>query len=846
MTYADLRASGFVIDTVDPRTFQLHNQGEEAAIYVSGEQDGTFDPGDHILFYGQKMDSRYTDTNIYWLTWGEADGQRMAEVDGSPTDAPVPPFFHTTQHVEENHLYQSRYASGTGGDHWYWTRVIAFSSTSYDYDVMLHHVATALYSATVRGLLYGVSVSPSDVNSHHIRLYLNGRLVDDFFWPAAGEYVFEVVVPQAYVVEGRNVVTLVIPLDAGRTSELFYINWFEVDYYARYIAEGEQMAFDGDAAGEWTYRLDDFSIGAVDVFDISQPLNPSRILSGTIEPGAEGYTYSFTHAITAEHRYLALTCWLSPLDVEAAAPVDLRAPTNGADYIVITHSDFYTTVQPLADYRAGQGLRTIVVDVQDIYDVFNAGIFDPEAIRDFLSYAYGNWVRPAPTYVLLVGDGNYDFKNYGGHNELNFIPPYLIDIDLWVGEVPSDNRYVCVSGDDVLPDMHVGRLPVKTSVEAATVVGKILSYEQSPPAGDWNQNVLFIADNADDGGNFAQYSDELINNYLPSPYESERVYLGITHPYEDPSHSAHAAIVDGINDGSLVVNYIGHAVPTFWAAEHLFQTADIPGLSNEGRLPLVVTMACLDGYFVTPSDSTQDLSSTAERMVLAPNGGAIASWSATGMGYAGVQHLLNEGLLEALFYDDVFQLGPATLQARHYLYSQSTAGRDQIEEYTLFGDPALTLHVPAVDLRIVQSADPASVLHPGDSITYTLTYSNAGPATARHVIITDLLPSALVSPVVTFSGAAIAWQVDHRFTWDVADLAEGEGGVITITAVVDVSFAGLFANTMVIDTTAVDADAANNTAVQWILVGESTYLPLIMKIFPVLAQNSIRLASEPQ
>jgi len=815
LTHADLLAAGLPLDQIDPRTLHLFHRQTEVAIWVVGEEDGTFDPQDYVLFYGQKMDSRYTDVNVYRLTWGGGWGLRMGQVDGSiVAAAPLLSHFRTAQRVEENHVYDSRYTSGPDNDHWYWTQAIAFSPLSLNYEMTLQHIATAPFSATVRGLLRGVTAYPASVYRHHARIYLNGYLIKDALWAVGAEYSFAVDVPSSVLTEGLNTITVEIPRDQGGVYELLYVNRFEIEYDDTFRAEQDRLAFDGDAAGTWTFRLDGFSAPTVAVFDITEPFAPRRVVSSTVEWDGNAYSCSFGQTIAGSHRYLALTPeqWLSPLRIEPVQLAGLRSPDNGADYILITHADFYTAVLPLADHRAAQGLRTVVVDVQDIYNEFNDGIFDPQAIRDFLAYAYHFWTRPAPAYVLLVGDGNYDFKNYGGYNEPQFIPPYLADVDAWVREVPVDNRYVCVSGDDVLPDMHIGRLPVKTSAEATAVVNKILSYEQAPPPGEWNQRVLFVADNADSAGNFAQYSDILVNGYLPSPYQPVRVYLGVTHPYEMPSVAAHAAVIQGINEGALVVNYIGHAGTLLWAIEKLLQASEVPQLVNGGRLPLVVAMACSDGYFILPSNATTDFSSTAERMVRAPGGGAIASWSATGLGLAYIHDYLNRGLFQALFFDDVTRLGPATMQGKLYLYGQTSAGNDQIEEYTLFGDPALALNVLPADVGIAQRVEPAGELHPGDVITYTLVYSNAGPATARHVVITDLLPSALVSPLVTFSGAAVTPRADSRFVWDVADLAAGEGGVITVTATVDRSFVGWFSHTVTIGTTTGETDASNNVA----------------------------------
>jgi hypothetical protein len=99
---------------------------------------------------------------------------------------------------------------------------------------------------------------------------------------------------------------------------------------------------------------------------------------------------------------------LSPLEIREEQPSELMNEDIGADYIIVTHGDFITDVQPLADHRAGKGLRTMVVDVEDVYDEFNHGVMHPEAIRDFLAYARNRWEAPAPLYVLLVGDGHYD------------------------------------------------------------------------------------------------------------------------------------------------------------------------------------------------------------------------------------------------------------------------------------------------------------------------------------------------------------------------------------------------------------------------------------------------------
>jgi hypothetical protein len=699
VTYDDLSAKGFPSGVVSS-TLKLFNEGSEVAIHVH-DPDGSFGSGDYFLFYGQKMNTKYTDVNVYWLTWNGENGRRMSVLDGTPSGtATVPGYFQTTQRVEEDHSYQSSHASGPDNDHWYWNYVLAAGSpASASYTTTLQHVATAPLSATVRGLFKGYGATPQ----HHTRVYLNGHLVDDAIWPPQAEYAFEAIVPYSYLIEATNTISVECPLDLGITMDIPLVNWFEIDYHDSYTAEKDSLFFAGDEAGTWEYQIDGFTTThGIELFDITDPATPISI-TGEITPT---YTLKFEDTITDRKEYLALTTAqrLSPVSIEQDVPSDLQSESNGADYIIITHSDFYTDVLPLADHRATQGLRTMVVDVEDVYDEFSYGIFDPTAIHDFLTYAYTNtnWQPPAPAYVLLVGDGNFDFKNNRGWGEPNYVPPYLADVDPYIGETATDNQYVCVSGGDLLPDMDIGRLPVQTSAQASTMVNKILNYEQNPPSDDWNKSVLFVADNQPDpAGNFWDLSDDIANNYLPNTYTAQKIYYTPGNPPYSTPDSVRTAITNTINEGRLLVNYVGHSGVQYWASEKLFRIDDIAVLTNTESLPLMMPMTCQDGYFIWPKPPGDDYSSLGESIVRASGGGAIASWSPTGMGTAIGHHYMNKGFFTAVFSDTISEIGQATYLGKLNLYNKTggegSAYRDLMDTYLLFGDPFTKLNLPACD-----------------------------------------------------------------------------------------------------------------------------------------------------
>ena len=127
------------------------------------------------------------------------------------------------------------------------------------------------------------------------------------------------------------------------------------------------------------------------------------------------------------------------------------------------------------------------------------GAVSPKAIKAFLTHAYQSWVPPAPTYVVLFGDGTFDFRGvdteiYLDPPERNgYIPTHYIRTDSF-GRTASDHWYATVSGHDEFTDFYIGRLSVESVRQADTIVDKILAYEQSPPSGDWRRKIISVAD----------------------------------------------------------------------------------------------------------------------------------------------------------------------------------------------------------------------------------------------------------------------------------------------------------------------------------------------------------------
>ncbi len=387
--------------------------------------------------------------------------------------------------------------------------------------------------------------------------------------------------------------------------------------------------------------------------------------------------------------------------------------TNSYDYIAIVHRSLSEPIQPLLDRRARHGLRVTKVDVQDIYDEFNYGMPHQQAIRDFLNYAYHYWNQGEanrPRYVLLVGDGHYDFKNVLNKPVPNLVPPFLINVDPWIGETAADNRFVSVDGaDDYLPDMAIGRIPAWNAADVASVIAKIVAYEDenAPPDAAWQRRAVFVADDEETGaGNFHAFSDEIIANWLPPAYDSSKIYYN---PNNMPVGVGYTTVSDmktnvkqAFNQGALLMQWFGHASKFRWGSfNNLWKVWDLRTLDANVHLPLVLSYSCWSGYFVNLfgyTDGSPDGSawyqSLGETDLLQPGRGAIADLSPSGQHVGQALQVLNQGLTKTIFQDRVVGLGEAVDAAKLYYFSHSTAYPDVIDTSILFGDPTLKLRLP--------------------------------------------------------------------------------------------------------------------------------------------------------
>jgi len=714
--------AGVPVSSVDPRTLRLFNGGgkalpldnsspylslKELAIFVSGEENGKFDAGDFIIFYGWSPSdwdydstgkkatfnvNSFTNDNVFWLTFNPPSPfpeppKRMQTKDGSLTvpNPITPQKFQSRIHYEQDNTLRY-YSSGYVADYfrWYWMET---SSTR-----MFASLPGTISQDTCTIKVRHTESSPN--------VYVNTVLAEivDSLSTAS------LTVAQSFDFHGGVVDTLDITFPG-----LVYLDWYEIEYPRRFECYERQLLFENpENAGVVQFNISNLYSAQFYLLDITSYFDVKRIDSVMIE--GEFARFQDTASADFKTRYFLVdeSKLKSPAEFYSDEKSNLKELSHQADFLILTPSVFYDQIQSLKNFRHSYNQMSVeVVKVQDIYDEFSGGLVDPVAIRDFLKFAYKSWSKPAPAFTLLVGDGNYDYKNNLGTGSVNLIPPFT---PVWEGDRSvSDENYVYFgkygyldSDSAYIPtirqlDMVISRWPVKTKDEVTVLLDKVIGYEQTPEFGSWRNLITLVADdeytNESNSEAFhTQDTEELSKYHVPAGLNQSKIYL-MEYPFDfkQEKPQAEEAIINAFNSGTVIVNYLGHGNPDVWSHERVFKrTQDIPRLNNLRKLPLVYTSSCSIGLFFNPIGEGM-----AEELLRTEDKGAIATVSATWLVYPDPNAALNFKVYDLLFKTDSLSIGEALFTAK--LLRQPNSNDRQ---YVLFGDPVMKLGVPELKVKI--------------------------------------------------------------------------------------------------------------------------------------------------
>lgn len=743
VTYQDLVDA--VVDpavlAADPNYFAIFNKGEEVASQVIGAGDGTFDPGDAIVFYGEPHHTLYTRQNAYWLFLKDTPGRRMTTVNGDPGQGGTPVFTHRNRWLYRDDF---KYISGTGPtdqDHWFGPYLLAPDPASEEYNVgaALSHWQPTGASATISGMMKGASNVVAG-NDHHLQVSVNDYWLFDGYWDGMADYAFSFDFDPG-ILAANTTVKFKNSKDPAVFFSMFYFDWMELSYDDSLVHEpGAALLFSRDTGSNWLYQIKYNPGTNLNIFDVSLN-NDVKMVSGAL---GQRDTYLQFHGSAGRYIVLTDSEFLSPLSIRQGNMNSWTQVTHAYDYIALTPAEFMADFQPLVDFNEHNGIRTAVVNPDDIFDEFNYGIVDPIAIKNLAEHILYHWPAPIPSYFVLVGDGHYDYHNNHQLNRPNHILPYLVQNEWLINntlmeiETASDNWYVAVTEEGLLPDFIQARMPfnlnppevaevLNPAEQVSVYVDKVISYRQNPPlAGNWNEKVVFVASSPDAGGDFHADSN-ILAELLPDCIRDRKLYY-----YGNGTTAFRDSIVNVINQGAPITHFLGHgsAYSIGTINQRFFVTPvsncsgwnspvnDVAYLANGPRQTVFMSMNCINGVFQEACDercfAADMLLGIYQDEVITPGGpvslfrasadrGAVLCWAPTDLGY-NYQHVrLSEDFFISMFQEGVTNFGQATQLAKYHLATLGPDYYHPIEVFIIFGDPAVDLPYP--NQKLVFSED---------------------------------------------------------------------------------------------------------------------------------------------
>ncbi|MGA7751397.1 MAG: C25 family cysteine peptidase [Candidatus Sulfotelmatobacter sp.] len=646
---------------IDPAFLHLYAEAVEQPFQITGATIGAggFGPQAAINFYGTGIDTVFTGTRVYWLESGRGLGARIPQLQPSSGSNQPPASYLATVQLQQHTIYFGALLT-QNGQNFFGAFV---SPTPVDQVLMLPHLdSNSAQVAHLELALQGVIAG----YPHDVTVAVNGTSVGDVVFSGQDTGNLSIDLPPNVLVPWSNTVTLTSQNGDYDTSLVDYIR---ITYPHRYVADSDQLKFTGTPGDQLTVSGFTSAPTVVDITDANHPvrLTPQVTSNNGSYDIAVQVPFTSARSLSGLHTLLAVANdrVASAAGVWPNHPSHWHSPILGADIAMVTYGEFESALAPLVQAHRAEGKSSAVVPIIELYDEFNFGEHSPYAIKRFLQTAEQNWKRP-PAYLLLNGRASLDPRNYLGFGNLDLVPTSIVAT---ASLMTASDDWFSDFKNTGLPTIATGRLPVATLDEDTAVVGKIVAYEGQSTNGPWTANALMVADQ-DDTIDFTQDTQTVQGSLAPGTQVTEIFVdtVGVTAAQQD--------IVNAINSGQGLVNYLGHGSEEEWSGSDIFDENTVTSLTNTSQLPVFLIMDCLNGYF--QDVYAQPLAVT---LLLAPNGGAAAVLASSGLNQAPPQTILDSLVVRG---DRRLTLGDSIMNAK-----SGITDPDVRRTFILFGDPAM-------------------------------------------------------------------------------------------------------------------------------------------------------------
>ena len=731
-----LQKIGINASNLDPKNIKIYGNGgaqlpqlnsafrhddlQENAIYIEGEQDGVFDSSDFILFYAKGPHSWeinttdfdrtkhktniYSDKAYYFITVDSKPSKRIT-IQSEITqiaDQQISTFHDYLLHeIERVNLFAN-------GQQWLGedfsfnenqTFSFNFDNINSDQDIYFRVRAAA------------ISFTATQMN-----VKINGQELFDLNFPVLSSGSFNLAT-SAEAIQPTNLNTNTIQVELtfnnfGNPSAKAYLDYIEVLGSKNLVAQEKQFSFRNitttDASKVYEYTIVN-NENIQQLWDVSDYVNPKQI-----ENQSTTSTFSFKsfgNTTAKEFIVVNLNDYFIPETIENNSVENQNLhQLKDVDYVIITQDYLKNEAERLAKHhRENSNLNAVVVDLHQIYNEFGSGSPDLTAIRDFIRFLYqtASSNENKIKYVCLFGDSSFDFKDritdnnnivpaFQSYESFNLVTSYVTDDYFGIMDDNEGN----LSNID-LQDVATGRFPVTSLKEAKEMIDKTLNYYHTNSFGDWRNSITFVADDPDRANEFIlQQTVDLIAEEVKTnkpEFNIKKIYAD-AHQQETSSGgerypTVNEAITNAVEAGTLMLDYFGHGGVGGWAEERILEVPQIQNWVNFNTLPLFITVTCEFSRFDNPIRP-----SAGEFTFLNTKGGAVSMISTTREIFISVGQSFNKNLIRKLlnFENQNYTISEALMYTKHDFNS--------VQRFFIynFGDPAMKLAQPKANIILTK------------------------------------------------------------------------------------------------------------------------------------------------
>ncbi|NWF88562.1 MAG: T9SS type A sorting domain-containing protein [Ignavibacteriaceae bacterium] len=721
ITYEDLQQYGLNTQIINPNTIKIFLKGEELPLYISGESDNSFDQNDFIEFWckknygsteyrklvGQGEDylpflDIYSDTSIIWLTWDGENGSRISEVNQFISGLNDSITSHLVKlHLEKDALFwyygfeipRIQLPFWHENKTWIWLQVTNSGTTSFPFGASSIVPNTNVTTLSRLNSWYSDGVV---YNAHKYGARLNSTQIQD-----SVVFSFETIANLKAefnsndLIDGtKNYRIAGMQNEAGKSHKAV-VDWVDIEYFQHTVAQNDSLLITIPDSVLSAVRVVKISSVAADsasliIYKIgghAQKINSFQLNENTV---------TFTDTISGGDQYFIVknTFIKKPSFLYKKKFLNLRSIDKQADYILISNYGLSIGADQYASFiENSYNLNVEKVFVQDLYDEFSFGYLRPESIKEFLIFAYDHWQFPKPSYLLLLGDCTYDYKNLF----TNVPNPRKEILVPSFGNPVSDSWYTMWDTTNLnIQQMFVGRIPANSNEEVLRYLDKHSKYIFRN-YDDWNKKFLLFSGgyptNLSQMEQIKQTNEKVFTQIIQPPPIGGRAmhFYKTNNPATNLGPYSAEQIREALNNGGLFISYVGHSGTRTWD-NGITEPSDIKNAYDD-RYPIVTDNGCSTGKFAEP-----DIDSFGELFVVQDaKGQAINYLGNSSLGYTSTGFRMPELFYKRLMVDSAECIGEAHFLAKMDNFIQSGINDvNKLYNYcsVLFGDPLIKVSTP--------------------------------------------------------------------------------------------------------------------------------------------------------